>query len=58
MFHYYLVTVKYMCDGKGIIEDYIKSFLEFGELLEFLDKKYKDNYIIISIKPCYKFYLS
>lgn len=57
MVYYYSVKVKYMCGGQGVIKEYIKSFLEIGELFTFLENKHKDNYILISIKPCYKFHL-
>lgn len=51
MIYWYLVKVKYTKGNESIIKEYKKSFLEIGEFFIFLEKKHKNNYMLISIKP-------
>lgn len=51
MIYFYLVKVKYTKGKESIIKEYRVDFLEIVELFCFLEKKHKDNYLLISIKP-------
>ena len=53
MIYYYNVKVKYFSGNESIIKEYKKSFLEMGELFDYLEKKHKNNYVLISILPLY-----
>ena len=57
MIYYYIVNVEFLKGSERILKQYKVDFKEIVDLFMFLERKHKNNFTLISIKPCYKFYL-
>lgn len=51
MIYYYIIKIAYNKGNQRIIKEYKKSFLEIGDLFCYLEKRHKDNYLLMSIRP-------